>query len=99
MQMFAHVCNSHSVKKGLAQQLDIFFNDVKNILENKCKNRENPRKCVKYFRTLIEKGKDVEKIFQFQKLKRDHCKSRRCKKRQQKKNLTNGELGKVKGNF
>ena len=54
-------------KKGLVEQMDIFFNDVKSILKNECKNRENPRKCVKYFRTLIEKGKDVEKIFKFQK--------------------------------
>ena len=66
----ANVCSRLQLtlcNKGLAQQMDIFFRDVKNILENECKNRKNPRKCVKYFRTLIEKGKDVEKIFKFQK--------------------------------
>ena len=51
------------------------------VMENKCKLRKNPRKCKKYFRSLVEKGKDVQKIFKFQKLKKEQCKSKKCKKR------------------
>ena len=38
---------------------------------------------MKYFRTLVERGKDVEKIFKSQKLKRERCESKGCKKRKQ----------------
>ena len=52
-------------------------------LTNECKKRKNTLKCIKYFRTLVEKGKDVEKIFKFQKLKGKRCESKGCKKRKQ----------------
>jgi hypothetical protein len=52
-------------------------------LESECKNRKNKLKCEKYFRTLLDQGKNVEKIFKFQKLKREHCESKSCKKRKQ----------------
>ena len=52
-------------------------------LENECKKRKNKSKCMKYFRTLVERGKDVEKIFKSQKLKRERCESKGCKKRKQ----------------
>ena len=32
------------------------------------------QKCKKYYRTLVEKGRDVEKIFKIQKLKKDESK-------------------------
>ena len=44
------------------------------------KEKKNQR-CLKYFRTLVDKGKDVEEIFKLQKLKRDE-------------NKQNGELSK-----
>ena len=37
-------------------------------MESECRKRKNPLKCIKYYRTLVEKGKDVAKIFGNQKL-------------------------------
>ena len=37
-------------------------------MENECKRRKNPRKCAEYYGTLVEKGKDLEKIFEFKKI-------------------------------
>ena len=53
-------------------------------MQNECKRRKNPGKCIKHYRTLIEKGKDVEKIFEFQNLEKE----------QKKKKNQNGELSK-----
>ena len=55
------------------------------VLDNECKKRTNPGKCFKYFRTLLDQGKDVEKIFKLQKLKREPCKSKKCKNIKEKK--------------
>ena len=52
------------------------------LVVSECKRRTNPRKCLKHFRILVEKGKDVEKIF---KLKREQ---KKIEKNQ------NGELSK-----
>ena len=42
--------------------------------------REKKKKeCKKYYRTLVEKGRDVEEIFKFQKLKKDESKQNRTK--------------------
>ena len=38
---------------------------------NECNKRTNPGKCIKYYTTLVEKGKDVKKIFESQKLERE----------------------------
>ena len=54
------------------------------VMVNKCKQRTNPGKCIKYYRNLFEKGKDVKKTFKFQKLEREQ---------KQNKNQ-NGELSK-----
>ena len=51
---------------------------------NECNKRTNPGKCIKYYRTLVEKGKDVQKIFESKKLERE----------QKKKKKQNGELSK-----
>ena len=53
-------------------------------MESECNKRTNPGKCIKYYRTLVEKGKDVKKIFESQKLERE----------QKKKKKQNGELSK-----
>ena len=54
------------------------------FMQNECRKRRNPLKCIKYYRTLVEKGKDVKKMFEFQKLETE-----------QKKNQNqNGELSK-----
>ena len=55
------------------------------VLDNECQRRTNPGKCLKYFRTLLDQGKDVEKIFKLQKLKREPCESKKCKNIKEKK--------------
>ena len=52
------------------------------VVVSECKRRTNPRKCLKHFRILVEKGKDIEKIF---KLKRE---------RKKNENKQNGKLSK-----
>ena len=54
------------------------------VLDNECKRRTNPGKCLKYFRTLLNQGKDLEKIFKLQKLKKERCEGKKCKNIKQK---------------
>ena len=52
---------------------------------NECSKRKNP-KCLKYYlKNYFEKGKDVEKIFEFQKLKREQKKNKKQNGKRSKK--------------
>ena len=35
-------------------------------MDAECKRRTNPRKCFKYYKILVEEGKDVEEIFKLE---------------------------------
>ena len=49
------------------------------MIQYACFKRKNPGKCFKYYTTLYKKGKDVEKIFESQKLESKQKKNKKQK--------------------
>ena len=40
-------------------------------MENRCKKRATPEKCLKYYTARLEEGKDVVKLLEFHKLEKE----------------------------
>ena len=75
---WVHCRKEHGSRFDDRKKFQLFLKKRKKNLRPKAKKID---KCMKYFKTLVEKGKDVEKILQLKKLKRDE-------------NKQNGELSK-----
>ena len=74
-------------------------------MENRCKKRATPEKCLKYYTARLEEGKDVVKLLEFHKLEKEQKNTKEhqlriidieCLKRSSKANGSEGTREKKK---